>query len=116
MSATQPPIGLASLLVEMLVARDYDGAERLTGSRRLAAGDMRRVIEQYGRTLVALPNDAWSQASVLPISTSSDGEAWSVTLPVWTAEEGRSDLQIETRLDAFPDGRQTIQLDNIRVL
>ena len=109
-------MGLVSILVDMLVACDYDGAEKLTGSRRLAAGDMRRVINQYGRTLVALPNDAWAHATVLPISTSDDGEAWSVTLPVWTAEEGRSDLEIETRLDARPDGRETIQLDNIRVL
>lgn len=115
MNRAAPPLDLLDTLVALLIDGNYEGAAALTQSDRLPAAEMRWALEQYGRTLTAIPDHGWTLADAVAIANPREGQAWSVSLPLWTVEEGRSDLEVETTICILPDGRQTIRLDNIRV-
>lgn len=77
-------------VVDRLVARDFDGA--------VARGDIGRWIRPYPATLIALPPQAWDLADAVPISTGG----WSIRIPLWTEEEGRSDLTLTATVYESP--------------
>jgi hypothetical protein len=99
--------------VELLVAKRYQELEQLTGGQRLTAEMMKTVISQYGRKL-RVP-DNYEQVSVVPIRE-TEPKSWSVWVPLYTVEEGRSDLTLLLRLSQNESGDAILQLDDIRVL
>ena len=58
---------------------------------RCAASDVVRVIVEYGRTLVDLPSAVWDFVDVFEIVESGNLR---LDVPLWTKEEGRSDLML----------------------
>jgi hypothetical protein len=77
-------------IVERLAAGDYAHVG--------AAGDLGTWIRSYPARLVPLPLEAWEVADATPIVTGG----WSVVLPLWTAEEGRSDLTLTATAHESP--------------
>jgi len=77
-------------VVDRLVARDFDSV--------VARGGIGRWIRPYPATLIALPPQAWDRADAVPISTGG----WSVRTPLWTEEEGRSDLTLTATVYESP--------------
>jgi hypothetical protein len=71
------------------------------------------VITDYGRQLVLPPDEAFGVMDVVEVRNAKP-RRWSVTMPLWTREEGRSDLSLELTLIA---GAQAfaIELDDIHV-
>lgn len=59
---------------------------------RLSASELRSTIRDYGRTLVALPDEALPLIDFYPHDR--DPTRASIDVPLWTAEEGRSDLTL----------------------
>ena len=57
------------------------------------ANQVRDYLADYGATLVELPDDTW-QTSVAQWM----GTHWEVLVDLWTAEEGRSDLVLESQV------------------
>lgn len=53
---------------------------------------LRSAVEQYGRTLIDLPDNAFDLTQLGPI-TARPGSWWFVQ-PLWTEEEGWSDLDL----------------------
>jgi hypothetical protein len=96
-----------------LVAGKYAELERLTDGKRLGAHEMAKAINDYGRKLVLPPPDAFGLLDVVEVRNAQP-QQWSVTMPLWTREEGRSDLSIELTLIADKD-RFSIELDDIHV-
>ncbi len=83
-------------IVRALVCQDY----RLIGEidsvdpvSEETAAHIRGNVAAYGATLVELPDDTWN--SSVAMWTGSD---WDVLVDLWTAEEGRSDLCLSTRV------------------
>jgi hypothetical protein len=113
-SAT-PPVEILATLVDLLIEGEYDGAADLTASDRLPSAEIRVAIEEYGRTLIRIPAGGWALLDVISITNPASDASWSVRLPLWTAEEGRSDLEVQATLRIFSDGRRTMSLDNILV-
>jgi hypothetical protein len=64
------------------------GADGRAG--RCAPADLERVVREYGRSLLRIPPEARGMAHV---HACRDGSL-SVDVPLWTAEEGRSDLML----------------------
>jgi hypothetical protein len=102
-------------VVERLAAKDYQGLKRDGIDPHLSA-DLSLWIRNYGSsgaTIVPLPDDAWASADAVPI-TGRRGE-WSVIVPLWTREEGRSDLSMEATVTESSDGVSVI-ITGVRVL
>lgn len=98
------------VIVDLLVRGDYATIEAVTQGKRLNADQLERAMDEYGRTLVP-PTDAW-WASVQVTAISGPASAVHVAAPLWTAEEGLSDLTLELRLqESIPGVFDTEVLD-----
>ena len=102
------------VLISLLIAEKYAEVEALTGGVRLPAEQIRDAIEQYGRTLRQPPSEAYERMDVVEVQGSAYPQ-WSITIPLWTKEEGSSDLSLSITIVAKPTGFAT-ELDDIHVL
>jgi len=101
-------------IIRLLVDRQFDKIAALTNGVRLPAKQMQSAVEQYGRTLVVPPSDAFELMDVVEVREKQPSQ-WSITMPLWTKEEGRSDLSIEVTIVQGTD-KFHIELDDIHVL
>lgn len=101
-------------LVDQLVLRKYDELVRGCFRSRLTAGDIQRAIEEYGCTISCPPESAYDAMDVVRILHSSP-PAWSVWMPLWTEEEGRSDLTLGLTISWDASGPM-VELDELHVL
>jgi hypothetical protein len=102
-------------VVERLAALDYQGLKR-DGIDPYPDSDLSIWIRNYGNagaTIVPLPDEAWAQADAGPVDA-RPGQWW-VVVPLWTREEGRSDLSLEATITE-PSGKISVVIDNIHVL
>lgn len=91
----------------------YEEAVRSCSASRLTADDLREVIGTYRRKLVELPDHVYERLDVIGI-IDSNPPAWSVVVPLWSEEEGLSDLMLE--LTVINDGKRWhVELDDLRV-
>jgi hypothetical protein len=80
---------------------------------RLSAADLQSAISDYGGTLVPLPDEALHRIDVFPRDL--DLKRSSMDVPLWTAEEGESDLTLQ--LDATRDGATyRVEITTLHVL
>jgi len=101
-------------VTQLPASRDYNGLEVLTRGLRLSVAAIEQAVAEYGRTIVVPPKDAFDLLEASEILTAAPN-TWSVTIPLWTLEEGRSDLTAEVTF-AIRGGASAIELDNIHVL
>ena len=80
--------------LKLLVSGKYAKLESLTGGVRLSANEIRKAVSDCGRTLVTPPESAFALMEVVRVKNVEISE-WSITMPLWTQEEGRSDLSME---------------------
>lgn len=69
----------------------------------------------YGRHLVALPAAAFQEIDLVPILNSRP-QQWSVVIPLWTKEEGPSDLSLELTMEDSPAPTYPVEIDDLHVL
>jgi len=101
-------------VLALLAEKRYTELESLTHGVRLRAADISNAIADYGRTIIAPPDDAFRLMDVVEVKAAVPPR-WSITMPVWTKEEGRSDLSVE--LTVIEDGGAfRVELDDIHVL
>jgi hypothetical protein len=100
-------------VIRLLVAHQYHELEALTGGERLSATEIRTAVAEYGRHLVEPPSEAYGLLVAVRVWVSED-ETWFARMPLWTAEEGRSDLTVELTI-IFRGGGATVELDGILV-
>ena len=101
-------------VLSLLVKKEYEQLSRLTHGKRLSSQEMAQVVANYGRTLVEPPDDVFNFSDAVQVR-GAEPTRWSISIPVWTVEEGRSDLSIE--LTVIDHGnRFDIELDDIHVL
>jgi len=101
-------------VIDHLVAGKFTELEMLTKGQRLSAPEIARAISVYGRRLVVPPDDAFKLMDVVEVRNFKPPQ-WSVNMPLWTEEEGRSDLSIGVTLISDGEGFK-IELDDIHVL
>lgn len=96
-----------------LVRGNFAHLEADGRSGRSTARDLQRVLHEYGCTLVDLPDAAFDIADAIRLETST--EMWRVDLPLWTREEGRSDLTLSLTVAVSSEGIST-EIDDLRVM
>lgn len=102
------------IFVGLLVDGRYDVLEAVTRGDRLPATDIQRAVEQYGRTLVRIPESGWEELEVVAVD-GADPETFDVEIPLSTQEEGRSDLWVSLQLIDRFRGAYDIRLLDLRV-
>ena len=104
------------IVVDLIVRREYAAAEAVTRGLRLSARDLQRAVEEYGRRVVP-PGDGWWSTVELTEIASIPG-AFHVAAPLWTAEEGRSDLTVELLVAPSPavPGIYDVEILDLHVL
>jgi hypothetical protein len=99
-------------VVDVLAAGRCDQLVSDRRAGRLTAEQLERAVREYGRTLVALPEEVWALVQVYRLE---DGSGVVLEVPLWTTEEGRSDLTLS--LTAYDrDGAVAIEIDDLHVL
>jgi hypothetical protein len=102
-------------IVEQLAAGKYAELERRTGGVRLSAGELATAVATYRRRLVAPKDGAEMELDVVPIR-GAEPKAWSVDVPLWTEEEGRSDLTLQLTIRPGRAGVFVVEIDDLHVL
>jgi len=117
---TNGPEGMEALrgairrIVNLLVANEYGTVVQTCSKTRLSADDIRAVVKDYGRRLVAPPASAYANLDAVRV-TGAGAPRWSVRAPLYTAGEGMSDLTLELTI-VRTDTSLEVELEDIHVL
>ncbi len=95
-------------IVRLLASGHFDSLGARAG--RCQPDDLARVIREYGRSLVELPEAAFKLANAYAVV---DGSL-TIDVPLWTAEEGRSDLELRVEATNV-DGRWAVIVSDLLV-
>ncbi|MFG2091848.1 hypothetical protein [Spirillospora sp. NPDC048824] len=110
----QEGVNAVRVVVALLVAGDYEELETLTEGRRMSASGMSDAIEGSGLDLISPPEDAFDAVDVIGVEQVTGARrAFRVAFPLWTAQEGRSALDLRLTLSEVMDGVWTVELDGI---
>jgi len=112
-------IGLAAVqavrgVVGTLVGGSPDELDRLIEGGRLTASDIYRSIEEHGGAVVVPPEEAFSSLDAVEVD-GSGGLEYAVDLPIYTAEEGRTDLVLDLRVWSDGDGLWDVEVHDLHV-
>jgi hypothetical protein len=102
------------IVVDLIVRGQYTAVERITRGRGMTADELERAVAAYGRTLVSPDDEWWSLVDVTEIAV--ERNAFHVAAPMWTVEEGRSDLTLELRLRQTSAGIFESEILDLHVL
>lgn len=105
---------IAHEMVDQLAHGDYELVVQRCARSRLTSNDLRMAIHHYGRKLVSPPKDAYQHLDVVQVKGATV-PTWSVRVPLWTEEEGRSDLTLELTVALGPN-KPSVELDDLHVL
>ena len=101
-------------IISHLVARRYAEIERLTNCVRLTGEQIEAAVAEYGRTICEPPISLFEMVDTTKVSAAVL-PTWSVVVPLWTVEEGRSDLSLELTIVIKGNG-VVVEFDDIHVL
>lgn len=104
----------ARSLVERLARGEYETVIAESSASRLTTDELRDVVREYGRTLVAPPETAYQDLDAVAVRGATP-PTWSVRAPLWTKEEGKSDLTLELTV-VLNEDRASFELDDLHVL
>lgn len=101
-------------VLALLAQGAYEELAELTHGIRLSAAEIAYAVQTHGRTLVTPPDHAFELMDAIQVR-GAEPPRWSVTIPAWTKEEGRSDLSLElTLIERGADF--DIEFDDLHVL
>lgn len=101
-------------IANLIADGQYAGAVQACSSSRLTEADVARVMSEYGRTFVRLPANFSDYLDSVLIEGLSR-PTWSIRAPLWTIEEGRSDLTLELTVADGIEGL-SVELDDLKVM
>jgi hypothetical protein len=104
----------AEQALSFLALEKYEQLVAWCTSSRLSASDLRRVIGEYGRTVVSPPPTAYDLLDAVQVKVASR-PTWAVSMPLWTREEGRSDLTLELTI-SLQGNEVRVELDDLHIL
>ena len=98
----------------MLARRDYAGLASWSNGVRLNRAEMESAVRAYGRTVILPPRDTIPNFDAVKVMN-AEPERWSVDIPLWTREEGRSDLTLEVTMTGSDGDVMDVEIDDIHV-
>ena len=106
--------GPVQKVLTLLIAGKYKDIEALTHGVRLNSKAIGQAVADYGKKIIMPPADGFQLMNVVEVKNAQP-RRWSIAMPLWTNEEGRSDLTLELTVVEETDGF-TIELDDLHVL
>lgn len=104
----------AQRIANLIGEGKYGGVLQACSNSRLSEADLERILRDYGRTPMRAPIAPSQYVDIVEIE-GRPNTTCSVCVPIWTVEEGRSDLTLVlTIIDEL--GEPKIELDDLRVL
>ena len=100
-------------LIADLVAGRYAEIAADGRAGRLSEDEIRTAVHKYGKTLVPLPDEGWELADEYPQVDAPNTTALDV--PLWTKEEGRSDLTLSLTTTKEAE-TYVVHIDDLHVL
>jgi hypothetical protein len=101
-------------IVAAIVGGDWSALERVTSGSRLSAEDVKLSIAEYGRTLVVPPLESFDDLDAVEV-TGSGGRTVTIRFPLWTREEGRSDLELTLTATEVGPALWSARIDDLLV-
>lgn len=104
-----------SIIKEMIYnisINDYKIIESNGQNGRVNTDDLKRIIKEYGCTIITLPDEAFAALHIYKIKAENRIDVY---IPLWTKEEGRSDLTLSVSCYII-DGIPKIEINDLRVL
>lgn len=89
-------------IVKAFVGHDYQlgiGIPEVTPVSAETATQARDYLQNYGATLIELPDETWSSSVCIWL-----GNRWDVLIDLWTQSEGRSDLALNLHIVESEEG------------
>ncbi|MDR2081293.1 MAG: hypothetical protein LBP54_05345 [Campylobacteraceae bacterium] len=74
--------------------------------------DLERVVNEYNKTIMPLPDNAFELTEIYRIDKENRIDIY---IPLWTKEEGRSDLTLSLKC-FLENNKPKIEIDDLRVL
>ena len=102
-------------LTECLARGDYTGFCGLARRSRVSPKEVDTAIREYGHRIVPLPAGAYGLLDVVAVRASIPPR-WSVVVPLWTEQEGRSDLSLEITLEDVAGRDYAVEIEDLHVL
>jgi hypothetical protein len=84
-------------VINGLVQKDYKYLEELSQGIRLKAHEIQAAVVDYGRTLTQIPISQFDNLDIIEVKNHIP-QRWDLRIPLWTVEEGESDLTLELTL------------------
>ena len=100
-------------IVDLIAIQRYDLVLKVCSSSRLTEADLEHAMNEYGVHAMLAPEDADQYIEAVAIKDSLV-PTWSLWAPLWTQEEGRSDLILELTI-AIHATHADVELDNLHV-
>lgn len=98
----------------MLVDGEWTGLARMTSGSRLSIEDLRGGVADYGRTLAMPPEETFHELDMVEVEAAVQRTV-NVRVPLWTLEEGRSDLELALTMLEIADGLWSVHVDDLLV-
>jgi hypothetical protein len=101
-------------VVERLARGEYQALVAESSASRMTVAELGDAVNDYRRTLVIPPEAAYQTLNTVQVRGTSS-PTWSVRFPMWTREEGKSDLTLELTV-VVNEGGARFELDDLHVL
>ena len=89
-------------IVGAFVRHDYYLGAGISSVAQMSAEtttQIRKYIQEYGATLIDLPDETWNSSVCIWMGT-----RWDALIDLWTVSEGRSDLVLSLHVTEADDG------------
>jgi len=106
--STKQKADLAELVLALSTG-DYAKISAKAWLGRTTVDDLKRVISEYGNTLTSPPNNFLDFSDAFALDNNF---AMLIDIPLWTKEEGRSDLMVSVEINL---AKKTISINDLRV-
>lgn len=101
--------------MRFIVDRKFEALFRIAPESRVKITDFRNALSDYGGTVVMPPEPIETLLNVIEVRNSKP-VSWSIQLPMWTREEGRSDLTLEMQFTESKSEFYEVEIDDLHVL
>jgi hypothetical protein len=106
---------LVTRLVFLLATGQFDALQLQAPGSRVNASQIAEAVKDYGHRLVPLPPEGVGLIDYVAC-LGSQPRAWSVVVPLFTEDEGRSDLSMELTMTEGANGAtHSVSIDDLRV-
>jgi hypothetical protein len=99
-------------LVTDLSNKNYNKIEMEKINGHVSIMELENIIKEYGRTIIPLPEEAFEIANIYTIEKENRMDIY---IPLWTKEEGRSDLTLSI-ICHLENNKPIIRINDLEVL